>query len=276
MLSYRHAFHAGSPADVLKHLILVQLLEYLTRKEKACWYIDTHAGAGVYALASGFAARKGEYRGGIGRLWERSDLPEVIEHYRQLVSELNPDGKLIRYPGSPWFAQRLLRVQDQLWLHEMHPADCAVLEKSLGKDGAVIAQTDGLQSLRGHLPPQPRRALVLIDPSYEVKADYLTVITTLEDALQRFPTGTYAIWYPLLETAAAGRLPQRLRRLNMNTWLHAELWTRQPGPGMWGSGMFIINPPYTLPPVLETALPCLAAMLGEDGHGGFELDWHLD
>lgn len=275
MLSYRHAFHAGNPADVLKHLILVQLLEHLILKQKACWYIDTHAGAGTYALASGFAARQGEFRAGIGRLWDRCDLPQAVAHYRQLVSELNPGGALVRYPGSPWFAHRLLRPQDRLWLHELHPADYRVLEKNFDKAGTIVAQTDGLQGLRSHLPPEPRRALVLIDPSYEVKADYETVVTTLEDALKRFPTGTYALWHPLLETAVASRFPLRLRRLNTTTWLHAKLWTRQPGPGLWGSGMFIINPPYTLPSMLETALPFLAETLAEDGQGGFELDWHI-
>lgn len=278
MLSYRHVFHAGNHADVLKHLVLVQILGYLTAKAKPLWYVDTHAGAGLYVLDSGVAAEHGEHRDGIGRLWQRSDLPPALHGYRELLRRLNPDGRLARYPGSPWLAQALLRPGDRLWLHELHPADHTHLAATIRGQGVRVERADGLAALRGLLPPQPRRALVLMDPSYEVKADYRQVVTTLADALRRFPTGTYTLWYPLLDSVPATALPDALGALAAKSWLKAELRVRSAasGRGLYGSGMFIINPPYTLPAALGDSLPALAELLAQDDSATFHLDARID
>ncbi len=205
MLSYRHAFHAGNHADVLKHLVLVQLLDYLTAKPKPLWFVDTHAGAGVYDLKRGFATQLAEHTTGISRLWNEPPATPALERYLTLVRGLNPHGRLTRYPGSPWLARQLSRADDRLWLYELHPADFAALCRNVGGKGVGVTREDGLQALRALLPPRPKRALVLLDPAYEVKTDYRQVVATLREALQRFPTGTYAVWYPRLRTAGGAR-----------------------------------------------------------------------
>jgi 23S rRNA (adenine2030-N6)-methyltransferase len=275
LLSYRHAFHAGNHADVLKHVVLVALLDYLTAKPKPLWYIDTHAGAGVYALDRGFAAERGEYPQGIGRLWDRTGLPPAVQRYVDLVRELNAGSELHRYPGSPWFARRLLRAADRLWLHELHGADHAALVRAVGGRSVRVDRVDGLDALRRLLPPQPKRALVLIDPSYEVKSEYRRVITALEDAVRRFPSGCYALWYPIIDLPPAVALPGRLTALGVADWLHVRLRVRRSGPGLAGSGVFVVNPPFTLPDTLGASLPELVAGLGQDDDAGFELDWRL-
>jgi 23S rRNA (adenine2030-N6)-methyltransferase len=275
LLSYRHAFHAGNHADVLKHVALVALLDYLTAKPKPLWYVDTHAGAGVYALDRGFAAERGEFDQGIGRLWGRSGLPPAVQRFVDLVRELNAGDGLLRYPGSPWFARRLLRPGDRLWLYELHGADHAALSESLRGRSVRIERGDGLEALRRLLPPQPKRALVLVDPSYEVKDDYQRVLACLEDGVRRFPSGSFALWYPLIDQPAARLLPDRLDRIGAPDWLHVRLRVRGSGPGLFGSGMFVINPPYTLPDTLAASLPVLVAALGQDDRAGFDLDCRL-
>ena len=189
MLSYRHAFHAGNHADVLKHFLLVQLARYLGQKDKPFWYIDTHAGAGLYALDTGYATKLAEYEKGIGRLWSRDDLPAALAEYVTLVRALNPAGKLQTYPGSPWLAHQTLRTQDRLCLFELHSRDSELLQENFHAAGARVAihATDGFVGIRALLPPGPRRALVLIDPSYEDKRDYRLVAQTIEEALRRYP-----------------------------------------------------------------------------------------
>jgi 23S rRNA (adenine2030-N6)-methyltransferase len=275
LLSYRHAFHAGNHADVLKHVVLVAVLDYLTAKPKPLWYIDTHAGAGVYELERGYAAERGEFDQGIGRLWGRSDLLPVMQRYVDLVGAANPEGRLVRYPGSPWFARQLLRRGDRLWLHELHPADHVALQRAIRGRSVHVAQEDGLAALRRLLPPQPKRALVLIDPSFEVKTDYDRVIRAVDEALRRFPSGCFAIWYPLLESAQAREMPGRLSGLDVQDWLHVRLRVRHPGEGLAGSAMFVINPPFTLPDLLAPSLPGLVAALGQDDGAGYELDWRI-
>lgn len=278
MLSYRHAFHAGNHADVLKHVVLVQLLEYLTRKPKPLWYVDTHAGAGIYPLDRGLAARHQEFGEGIRKLWDKTDLPAAVEQYVARVRALNPEGKLTRYPGSAWFARQQLRPDDHLWLYELHPTDYTTISGAVTGKTVHVAREDGLQALRGLLPPQPRRALVLVDPSYEIKTDYQQVVATLQDALKRFPGGTYAIWYPLLDTPAAQTLPGKLVKLHGGSWLHAQLQVRSAdtGRGMYGSGMYVVNPPYTLPTLLNDALPALATLLKQDDSANTHLEWQID
>ncbi|MEO8330894.1 MAG: 23S rRNA (adenine(2030)-N(6))-methyltransferase RlmJ, partial [Gallionella sp.] len=181
MLSYRHAFHAGNHADVLKHFIEVQLLHYLAQKDKPFWYIDTHAGAGCYSLESGYATQNAEYQSGIALLWERDDLPAPLAEYVALVKRINPDGQMKLYPGSPLIALEMLREQDRMRLFELHPTDSEILQQNFAGHGSqVLMQTaDGFGALKALLPPPPRRALVLIDPPYEDKQDYRRVVAAL-------------------------------------------------------------------------------------------------
>ena len=277
MLSYRHAFHAGNHADVLKHLVLVQLSRYLGRKEKAFWYIDTHAGAGSYALDSAPATRLAEHRQGIARLWGRKDLPPAVADYLELVRGINPGATLQVYPGSPDFALSTMRAQDRLRLFELHSRDVLRLREHFERFGtrAIVEHGDGFAGLKALLPLPPRRALVLIDPAYEEKHDYERVIHALKDCLQRFPGGTYLLWYPQLTRLEAHELPPRLKRLPTSSWLQVTLRVRTPaadGFGMHGSGLFIINPPWTLQTTLAEVMPWLVEALRIDEGAGFTID----
>ena len=263
MRSYRHRFHAGNAADVFKHWVLMLLLEHMVQKDKPFRYIDTHAGAGRYDLHSDAAA---EWRGGIGRLWAVPSLPPSLARLRDHVADFNAAGKPEVYPGSPLWAQRLCRAQDEIRLFEWHPSDFVALSTNLAlaRDGRVRCfETDGLTGLKALLPAPSRRALVMIDPPYERQDEYERVVAALEMALTRFATGVYALWYPELASTPARRLPDRLERLNAR-WLRAHLHLDRPradGLGMTGSGMFIVNSPWTLANELEAALPALAAIL---------------
>lgn len=279
MLSYRHAFHAGNHADVLKHLLEVRLLRYLAQKDKPFWYIDTHAGAGCYALDSGYAAHNAEYESGIARLWERDDLPEALADYVAQVKRCNPDGQLKLYPGSPLIARQLLRSQDRMRLFELHSADSEILQQNFAGHGpqVLVGAGDGFAALKALLPPPPRRALVLIDPPYEDKQDYQRVVSALRDAFKRFAGGVYAVWYPQLQRTESRQLPEQLKSLPAKSWLHVALGVRTPGKdgyGMHGSGMFIMNPPWLLHGVLQRLMPCLVEYLGQDGGAGYTLEYH--
>ena len=281
MLSYRHAFHAGNHADVLKHLVLVQLVRYLAQKDKPFWVIDTHAGAGLYALDVGYATKLAEFETGIGKLWGRKDLPAPLAEYVKLVRELNPDGKLRFYPGSPWFALHTMRGQDRLRLFELHSSDGRLLQKNFSDAGrrVTIETSDGFAGLKALLPPAPRRGLVLSDPSYEVRDDYRHVLHALRDQLPRFPSGTYAIWYPQLARIESKELPDKLKRLIGKDWLHVALTVRTPssdGIGLHGSGMFVVNPPWTLHATLQQIMPYLVAQLGQDAGAQFILEQVAD
>jgi len=277
MLSYRHAFHAGNHADVLKHFIEVQLLRYLAQKDKPFWYIDTHAGAGCYALDTGYAVQNAEYESGIARLWQRDDLPAPLAEYVALVKRLNPDGQMKLYPGSPLVALELLREQDRLRLFELHPTDSEILKENFaGHEAQVLIQeADGFGALKALLPPPPRRALLLIDPPYEDKKDYQRVVAALREGLKRFAGGVYAVWYPQLQRAEARQLPEQLKELPVKGWLHVALSVQTPsedGFGMHGSGMFIVNPPWTLHGMLQEVMPYLAQHLGQGEGAGYTLE----
>ena len=277
MLSYRHAFHAGNHADVLKHAVVVQLLRYLGQKEKSYWYIDTHAGAGVYALTEGYAAKTAEFETGIARLWNRNDLPAALADYVEQVSAINADGNLRLYPGSPYLAWRLMRPQDRMRLFELHSTEIEVLRHNFRDAGrrAMLYAGDGFEGIKALLPPAPRRALVLIDPSYEDKRDYARAITCLEESLARFATGVYAVWYPQVVRPESQRFPEQLKRLQSTDWLHVSLTVSRPpsdGFGLYGSGMFVLNPPYTLAASVREMLPFLKDVLNEDGEARFEIE----
>jgi len=278
MLSYRHGFHAGNHADVLKHVVLVQLLMQLTRKDKPLWVVDTHAGAGCYALDEGYAARTAEFESGIGRLWERTDLPPALADYVEAVRAVNPDGRLVSYPGSPQLAFQLTREQDRLRLFELHTNESKALQayfQGAGRRVAVVAG-DGFAGLRAVLPPPSRRGLALVDPSYETTSDYHAVRAAIRDALQRFATGVYAVWYPQLRRRESVELPDQLRRLATGDWLHVSLSVRAPaadGFGLHGSGMFVFNPPWNLETTLRAAMPALLEALRQDDRAAFDLQF---
>ena len=277
MLSYRHAFHAGNHADVLKHIILLQIAEYMSEKPAPFWIIDTHAGAGRYAQDPPHATNLAEYSDGVGRLWDKKGLPPAAVDYLEFIKMLNPDGQLKNYPGSPWLASQMLRDSDRLRLYELHSTDIKHLQELFKNAGRQIAvsHSDGFAGLKALLPPPPRRALVLIDPSYETRDDYINVVKSMQEALKRFPTGTYAIWYPLLAKPEARKLPERLKGLGATNWLDARLEVKAPardGYGMNGSGMFIISPPWTLEKKLHETLPKLATLLAQDDSARYVLE----
>ena len=280
MLSYRHAFHAGNHADVLKHAVLVHLLAYLAQKDKPFWYVDTHAGAAGYALDEAWAQKNAEYESGIARLWDRKDLPASIAPYVAQVRALNPDGRLRTYPGSSQIALRMLREQDRMRLFELHSTESRGLASHYAKDSprVMVQAGDGFDGLKSVLPPPSRRGLVLVDPSYEDKRDYARARGALEDALRRFATGVYVLWYPIVQRSESERFPEQLKQLQRKDWLHASLTVKSPaadGYGLHGSGLFVLNPPWTLPAMLGEALPCLREVLGQDPGAGFELESDL-
>jgi 23S rRNA (adenine2030-N6)-methyltransferase len=288
MFSYRHAFHAGSHADILKHLTLIHLVEYLQEKPGALTMVDTHAGAGIYSLQDGFSTVSKEADGGIFRLSQyvetclhsNTPIPESILEYLKFINAENVDEQLSTYPGSPFILARLLRPQDRLKLFELHPKEIDILRHNIGelkqsKQIDIYAE-DSFARLKGLLPPPSRRGLVLIDPSYEDKQDYRYLEVALEEALQRFATGCYAIWYPVISRRESIALPDRLKKISAThkrSWLHTELRVEN-APGerrLQSSGMFIINPPWTLEKHLAQALPTLTKALGINGGGQFLL-----
>lgn len=267
MLAYRHAFHAGNHADVLKHLVLTQVLRHMAQKDKPYTLIDTHAGAGGYSLASPEAQKKGEFEHGILRLWERTDLPPAVADYVQRVRDFNPEGGLGRYPGSPEIARQLLRPQDAWRLYELHPADVRTLAAHhAARPHTEVHHEDGFEGLKAQLPPASRRGVLLIDPSYELKTDYAKVVAAVREALRRFAEAVVIVWYPQVNRLDAAELPKRLCNLAPKGWLHARL-TVQPldaqGFGLAGSGVVVINPPWTLHAALKPALPYLSKVLAQ-------------
>jgi 23S rRNA (adenine2030-N6)-methyltransferase len=272
MLAYRHAFHAGNHADVLKHLIWVALLRHLNLKDKGWRAIDTHAGAGGYSLEGTYAQQRAEFAQGIGRLWARDDLPPLAADLRDLVRHFNADGALRQYPGSPALAHLLMRPQDQLRLFELHPTDHKILADWLGGEpGVQVRLADGFAGLKAQLPPPTRRGVVLIDPPYEIKTDYRRVLDAAREALARFPEGQVMVWMPQLQLLEASQLPQRLKASAdagaRKGWLLARLSVSrgdERGFGLLGSSVFVANPPHTLAPALRSTLPWLAeALRGE-------------
>ncbi|PSB92130.1 23S rRNA (adenine(2030)-N(6))-methyltransferase RlmJ [Candidatus Pandoraea novymonadis] len=281
MFSYRHAFHAGNHADVLKHMISIQCIDYMRQKDSSFWYIDTHAGAGVYALDGHWAEKTAEYETGIARLWTRKDLPQALKSYVFLVRKFNKNGQLRYYPGSPYFALQLLGDGDRLRLFEKHPKENRILSENFAIQGknvkrrTMIFLDDGFTGLKALLPPSSRRAYTLIDPSYEDKLDYGRVVKTLQEAIKRFATGTYAIWYPKIQRREAVQLTEKLKRLPLKNWLNVSMTVSSPKQGemgLHGSGMFIINPPFTLMMILKETMPWLTKVCSQDGKAEFVLE----
>ena len=285
MLAYRHAFHAGNHADVLKHLVLAQVLEYMAAKDKPYTLIDTHAGAGGYSLEGRYAHTKEEFQSGIGKLWQRDDLPAALADLVSLVRRFNGGESrdwppLVQYPGSPAIANFLLRADDRLHLYELHPTDERILRAFLGKRAHTeIAQSDGFAALDKELPPPSRRGVVLIDPSYEIKSDYAKVLGAVREILERFASAVVLVWIPQLRTLEAQQLPQRLQNSATKSapkgWLHARLTVAQTdarGYGLTGSAMFVVNPPHGLHDTLREVLPVLVEELGQFDGANFLLE----
>lgn len=294
MFSYRHAFHAGNHADVLKHMVLIAILKHLSEKDVALSLLDTHAGAGLYRLDGDYANTSGEAKDGILRLWERSSmgtaLAPLLQDYLQVIQQFNPGQGRKVYPGSPFLLQQAMRPRDRLKLFEIHPTDAKTLEANIAQLEAgrtvTVLREDGFEGVRQFLPPPSRRGLLLCDPSYEIKSDYARVAQMLADGLQRFATGSYAVWYPIIPRPEAHDLPKKLRTLTQRAgkpWLHATLTVKNSKlvtdtsgnvqrPGLPASGMFVVNPPYTLKAGLQAALPQLVQWLGQDEHAAFGLD----
>jgi 23S rRNA (adenine2030-N6)-methyltransferase len=271
MLAYRHAFHAGNHADVLKHTVLLAVLRHMNLKDKGWRYVDTHAGAGGYSLEGAYANKKAEYADGIGRLFTRTDLPAPVAAYVKAVRDFNGGGPLVQYPGSPAIAHAAQRPQDQLRLTEMHPTEHKILASYLGEtDGVAVALGDGFAALKQHLPPPTRRGIVLIDPPYELKTDYTRTLAALREALSRFAECVVIVWLPQLQLIEAAQLPQRLKAAAAQSakkgWLHARLTVApaaERGFGLLGSSVFVANPPHTLAAELRPALAWLAPVLAQ-------------
>lgn len=282
MLSYRHAFHAGNFADVLKHTALVALIIALRRKEKPFFYLDTHAGIGHYDLHTSVAQKTAEWQAGIGVLWQAQDAPAAVADYLRQVQAFNADGQLRHYPGSPGLVQPLLREKDRMRLCELHPRDVELLQQSLaGERRAQIGREDGFAALKSALPPVQRRGLVLIDPPYEVKTDYQTVAAALQQGLQRFATGMYAIWYPVLERKQVEKMLAAITDVARASGAKSVLVVEQclrpdEQMGMTGSGMVVINPPWQFDQQMLDALEWLLPRLtNEPAQGHNRLQWLL-
>ena len=345
MFSYRHAFHAGNHADVLKHTTLIALMKYLTQKDTALTVIDTHAGAGLYRLDGDYTETSGEAQDGIFKLISTSNQPLIqstrakeaiktiattpssasatpptgatkagpaakkaaakplqawapaLQDYIDLLRGLNPQfaesgnpAHLKIYPGSPFIEQQFLSGRDKLKLFELHPTDFKSLTGNIEQLGVgrqvAVAREDGFEALKTFLPPPARRAMVFCDPSYEMKTDYARVSACMGDAVKRFATGTYVVWYPIIPRPEAHDLPRKLKTLavkSARSWLNATLTVKSSKlttdtegevirPGLPASGMFIINPPHTLKAELQAALPQMVTLLGQDRNAAFGLE----
>jgi len=292
MFSYRHAFHAGNHADVLKHTVLIATVQYLTQKEAALTVLDTHGGAGLYRLDGDYASKSGEAEEGVLRLAaaKEAELAPVLQDYLQMVRRFNQGNAIRNYPGSPFITQALLRGHDRLKAFELHPTDMRSLTGNMAqlevRRQVAILHEDGFEGVKKFLPPPSRRALLLCDPSYELKTDYGRVLDMAADGLKRFPTGTYAVWYPIIPRPEAHDLPKRLKTMATKagkSWLHATLTVKSSQivkspdgeakrPGLPASGMFLINPPFTLKAALQPALPQMVELLAQDRHATHTLE----
>jgi 23S rRNA (adenine2030-N6)-methyltransferase len=301
MFSYRHAFHAGNHADVLKHAMLVHTLQYLIQKDKALQVIDTHAGAGLYRLRSAEAKTSAEASSGIERLLADSkaakgSMGALVSNYLQVLARFNPSRTKEdtfanmqtwrQYPGSPLLTETLLRDHDRMHVFEIHPTDQRLLRGLIGQRDSrrliSLHVADGFTGVRSLLPPPSRRGLLVCDPSYEIKSDYGKVVDMTADALQRFATGCVFVWHPIVARPEAHDLPRKLKNTATRAgkpWLYASLSVKSGQSnahgvpvGLSGSGVFMINPPFTLLPALKESLPHLVKVLGQDSHAGFQLE----
>jgi 23S rRNA (adenine2030-N6)-methyltransferase len=281
MLSYQHAYHAGNFADVLKHIVLCAVVDYLKQKDKPFYFHDTHAGRGLYPFHLQEMKKIREYEQGIGKLWpllcDEKRCPAELKPYASALQKFNPGNALKQYPGSGLFAQALMRPDDQLTLTELHPGEFASLKKNTEYLGNVrIQQADAWEVLRSSLPPLQKRGVILIDPSYELKNEYRQVIDAMAESLKRFATGVYLIWYPILENDPTyKKLIRGIEQLAPPSLLRIELSVAHPGSksGLLGSGLLVINAPWQLDALMKTTLPLLHKELSLNGEGDHRVQW---
>ena len=282
-MNYRHAFHAGNFADVHKHAVLARVLTYLRQKPAAFRVIDSHAGSGRYDLLGDEATRSGEWRDGIGRIWHRPPSQELsaaralLAPYVEAVAACNAGPNLRTYPGSPLIARHLLRPQDRLIACETEPRAAGQLVAALRGDARAKALgIDGWTAIGAYVPPKERRGLVFIDPPFEEASDFSRVAAALSAAHRKWPTGIYMAWYPITTREAPEALARRLQRLAVARMLRCELVVRPPAAdaGLAGSGLVVVNPPFTLEADLRLLLPALGGMLARDsGVPAHRIDW---
>ena len=282
-MNYRHAFHAGNHADVLKHVVLMMLVAHLKKKPSPFFYLDTHAGGGGYDLSLSEAQRSGEYKGGIGRLLEfpAQALPTEVAEYVKLVRECAGPGRspITAYPGSPTIVARLRRPIDRMVLVEAHATEARSLRSLLGRQKALsIVEGDGYAAIKAHTPPREHRGLVLIDPPYEADLEFDTVLAALEIGYERWPVGTYCVWYPLTERAGPLRFRRALERSGIRKVLGCTLSVLPDDTpiGLHGSGLAIVNPPWQLDARLGELLPDLHRLLVPDASGGTSVEWWVE
>lgn len=271
LLSYRHSYHAGNFADVIKHIVIIEILGYLTRKDRPFEYFDSHAGAGLYDLASEHAAKLQEYTRGVGKL-KAANWPELGAYF-SILKQYNPSGTLNYYPGSPLIAMHFMRGADRAWLFEMHPADHDLLKQNTaGHDRIRVMHEDGFKGLPALLPPLSRRGLVLIDPPYEIKSDYKRVYETVNMAYKKFATGIYAVWYPVVERKRIEQLVAKFKNSGIKKIQRYELGVSADsrGKGMTGAGMIVVNPPWPLLEKMSRLLPKLVNALAENDGACFK------
>lgn len=279
MLSYRHSYHAGNHADVLKHVVLSLVIDAFKEKEKPFLYLDTHSGAGRYLLQSEHAEKTGEYIDGISKIWQSNDIPESLASYFSVLRYYNRNEKLKYYPGSPLIAKNLLREQDKLIMSELHSSDYPLLRQEFNKDKrAKVLREDGFQQLKSKLPPESRRGLILIDPSYEIKTDYQLVAKNLVEGYKRFATGSYLIWYPVVSRTQTQRMISSIIATGIRRILQIELSVRPDNTqkGMTASGMIVINPHWKLQTQMQNIMPWLHAKLDTNQQGSYKVELLVD
>ncbi len=272
MLSYRHSYHAGNHADVLKHIVLTLCINSLKEKEKPFLYLDTHSGAGRYLLQSEHSEKTGEYLSGINLIWQQSETPELLSTYLSVLKRYNPFDNLKYYLGSPLIAKQLLREQDKINLTELHPTDYPLLRQEFSKDKrARVLREDGFSQLKSKLPPESRRGIVLIDPSYEIKDDYQKIPKALLEAYKRFATGIYLIWYPVVSRTQTQKMIDEIVNLGIKKISQFEFAIKPDNnqKGMTASGMIVINPPWKLQQQMQTIMPWLKNTLDTEKTGNY-------
>ncbi len=278
-MNYRHAFHAGNFADVIKHAVLARVIDYMKRKDAPFRVIDTHAGTGRYDLASAEAGKTNEWQDGIGRLLQQEArlsvrARELLKPYLEAVSAENGGGVLKRYPGSPRLALRLMRPSDRLVANELHPEDAKALKAAIGKDRrARLLTIDAWAALRAQLPPKERRGLILIDPPFEQPGELDRIREGLTEGLKRFATGTFVAWYPIKDGRQIERWQRTLAAIKADKVLAIDFFLRKPADPerLNGCGLIVVNGPYTLQDELDTLLPELIGVLAEEGRGYFKI-----
>ncbi|SDR72499.1 23S rRNA (adenine2030-N6)-methyltransferase [Halopseudomonas xinjiangensis] len=275
-MNYRHSYHAGNHADVFKHAVLLRMVRLLQRKDAPFCYLDSHAGTAMYDLQGEAASKTGEYVDGIGRLFDRDDLPGLFADYRDAVARHNPSGSLRLYPGSPQIVADALREQDRMILSELHPEDAATLKSQFDSQPSIaVHERDGYELPKAFLPVAEKRALWLLDPPFEKTDELDRCVEMVQLAIQRMRQTVVALWYPIKDERLLRGFYRNMSEAGLPKVLRIELSVRPTDTrlGLNGSGLMLVNPPWPLWEELDVALPWLAGMLAQSGEGGWRMDW---